>query len=265
MRVSKTLYSNAASKFERWARGYLKIVTMYFRCHSSELQKRMISMKSDSETSREERVSTGAHHPEPPSPIQTLWDNLCAYLSIFRNCGTFRLARTICYTVQYNTMLLVSSSSKLSGKGGMAVDHPHPPPSSRGFVCGPLHYYVQLFATCLWWKSSLWASLTRICCDRGVTGTNHIICRDRGLTGTNHIICRDRGVTGTNHIICRDRHESHHLLWQRSDRRESHYLPWQRSDTHESHRLLWQGSDTHESHHLPWQRSDTHESHHLLW
>ena len=49
-------------------------------------------------------VWSGVHHPEPPSPIQTLWDNHCAYLSIFRNCGTFRLARTICYTVQYNTI-----------------------------------------------------------------------------------------------------------------------------------------------------------------
>ena len=44
---------------------------------------------------------TGAHHPEPPSPIKILWDKLCACLSIFRNCRAFRLARTICYTVQY--------------------------------------------------------------------------------------------------------------------------------------------------------------------
>ena len=49
-------------------------------------------------------VLAGAHHPEPPSHIQTLWDNLCTYLSIFRNCGTLRLARTVCYTVQYNTI-----------------------------------------------------------------------------------------------------------------------------------------------------------------
>ena len=41
------------------------------------------------------------HHPEPPSPIQTLWDNLCAYLSIFRKCGALRFARTLCHTVQY--------------------------------------------------------------------------------------------------------------------------------------------------------------------
>ena len=47
---------------------------------------------------------SGAHHPEPPSPMQSLWDNLCVYLSIFRNCGAFRLAPTICYTVQYNTI-----------------------------------------------------------------------------------------------------------------------------------------------------------------
>ena len=29
-------------------------------------------------------LQSGAHHQEPPSPIQTLWDNLCAYLFIFR-------------------------------------------------------------------------------------------------------------------------------------------------------------------------------------
>ena len=46
---------------------------------------------------------TGAHHPEPPSPIQTLWVNLCVYLSTFRNCGALRFARSKCYTVQYTT------------------------------------------------------------------------------------------------------------------------------------------------------------------
>ena len=30
----------------------------------------------------------GAHHQEPPSPTQTLWDNLCAYLFIFRTVFT---------------------------------------------------------------------------------------------------------------------------------------------------------------------------------
>ena len=52
---------------------------------------------------RDQRVpGLGAHHPEPPSPIQTLYDNLCAYLSIFRKCGALRFVHTICYTVQYN-------------------------------------------------------------------------------------------------------------------------------------------------------------------
>ena len=45
-------------------------------------------------------IGSGAHHPEPPSPIY-LWVNLCAYLSIFRNCGTLRLACTMCCTAQY--------------------------------------------------------------------------------------------------------------------------------------------------------------------
>ena len=49
------------------------------------------------------KTTPGAHHPEPPSPIYP-WVNLCSYLSIFRNCGAFRFARTICYTVQYNTI-----------------------------------------------------------------------------------------------------------------------------------------------------------------
>ena len=47
---------------------------------------------------------SGAHHSELPSPIQTLRDNLCAYLSIFRNCGVLRFPRTICHTVQYTTI-----------------------------------------------------------------------------------------------------------------------------------------------------------------
>ena len=51
-----------------------------------------------------QQAESGAHHPEPPSPIQTLCDNIYAYLSIFRNCGALSLARTICYTVQYNTI-----------------------------------------------------------------------------------------------------------------------------------------------------------------
>ena len=46
---------------------------------------------------------SGAHHPEPPSPIQALRDNLCRYLSIFRNHGALRFTRTLCHTVQYNT------------------------------------------------------------------------------------------------------------------------------------------------------------------
>ena len=42
-----------------------------------------------------------ADHPESPSSIKTLWDNLCAYLTIYRNCGALRFARTICCTLQY--------------------------------------------------------------------------------------------------------------------------------------------------------------------
>ena len=42
---------------------------------------------------------------------QTLWDNLCTYLSIFRNW----LARTICYTVQYNTYGLLTCEVKMAG------------------------------------------------------------------------------------------------------------------------------------------------------
>ena len=49
-------------------------------------------------------VRPGAHHPEHPSPMQTLWNKLCTYLSIFRNYGALRFAHTICYTVQYNTI-----------------------------------------------------------------------------------------------------------------------------------------------------------------
>ena len=43
--------------------------------------------------------TTGARHPEPLSPMQTLWDMLCAYLSIFRNCGalTFGLLHSGSY------------------------------------------------------------------------------------------------------------------------------------------------------------------------
>ena len=50
------------------------------------------------------KIQSGAHNPEPPFPIQTLWDILSAYLSIFRNCGAFRLAHTLCYTEQCNTI-----------------------------------------------------------------------------------------------------------------------------------------------------------------
>ena len=35
------------------------------------------------------RLKPGVHHLEPSSPIQTLWDNLCAYLFIFRNLRGF--------------------------------------------------------------------------------------------------------------------------------------------------------------------------------
>ena len=66
-------------------------------------------------------MDSGAHHLEPPSPIQTLGDNLCAYLSIFRNCGAFRLARTICYTVQYNTIR--HSTTQLNTKQYNAVHY----------------------------------------------------------------------------------------------------------------------------------------------
>ena len=45
-----------------------------------------------------------SHHPEPLSPIQTLWDNLCAYLSIFRTCEASRFVRTQYHKIQCNAM-----------------------------------------------------------------------------------------------------------------------------------------------------------------
>ena len=45
---------------------------------------------------------TGAHHPEPPSPIQTLWDNVCAYLSPVRvESGTRSQHNTMHYRIRF--------------------------------------------------------------------------------------------------------------------------------------------------------------------
>ena len=78
-----------------FSRGLLRIIICGYRETSPPGQ-----FAPDNSPRSSNNYLPGAHHPDPPSPIQTLWDNLCAYLSIFRNCGVLRFAHNIFYTVR---------------------------------------------------------------------------------------------------------------------------------------------------------------------